>query len=107
MLAAPEFVVAERIELLDQIEVAAELQHRVLADRMMRGEEGAEFQACHGVSLRNIFGVTWLVLVLSSGPPAGYGAATAKAIAEASRDAVTGRANIPPPGIFRLARHPV
>src|ERR1700687_3765882 len=47
MLAAPELVVAERIELLDEIEVAAELQHRMLADRMMRGEEGSEFEACH------------------------------------------------------------
>jgi hypothetical protein len=42
MLAAPELVVAKRIELLDQIEVAAELQHRMLADRMVRGEEGTE-----------------------------------------------------------------
>jgi hypothetical protein len=24
------------------------LQHRMLADRMMRGEEGSEFEACHG-----------------------------------------------------------
>src|ERR1700760_2808120 len=62
MLAAPEFVVAERIELLDQIEVAAELQHRVLADRVVRGEEGAEFEACHEVSLRYIFVVAaWFV----------------------------------------------
>src|SRR5689334_22323760 len=45
MLAAPEFVIAERVKLFDQIEVAAELQHRVLADRMMRGEEGTEFEA--------------------------------------------------------------
>jgi hypothetical protein len=28
------------------------LQHRMLADRMMRGEEGSEFEAGHGVSLR-------------------------------------------------------
>src|SRR6267154_357969 len=52
MLAAPELVVTERVELLDQIEVAAELQHRMLADRMMRGEEGSEFQARHEFSLR-------------------------------------------------------
>jgi hypothetical protein len=45
MLAAPEFVIAKRIELLDEVEIAAELQHRMLADRMMRGQEGAEFQA--------------------------------------------------------------
>src|ERR1700743_3719662 len=47
MLAAPEFVIAERIELLDQVEVAPELQHRMLADRMMRGEEGSKLQARH------------------------------------------------------------
>jgi len=47
VLAAPEFVIAERIELLDEVEVAAELQHRVLADRMMRGEKGSKFQARH------------------------------------------------------------
>jgi hypothetical protein len=47
VLAAPELIEAERIDLLDEIEVAAELQHRMLADRMMRGEEGSEFEACH------------------------------------------------------------
>jgi hypothetical protein len=55
MLTAPEFVIAERIELLDQVEVAAELQHGVLADRMMRGKESSEFQAGHGRFLRAIF----------------------------------------------------
>src|SRR5260370_7142959 len=48
MFAAPELFEAERIDLLDEIEVAAELQHRMLADRGMRGEEGSEFEACHG-----------------------------------------------------------
>jgi hypothetical protein len=47
VLAAPEFVIAERVELLDEIEVAAELQHRMLADRVMRGEESSEFEARH------------------------------------------------------------
>jgi hypothetical protein len=47
VLAAPEFVVAEVVELLDEIEVAAELQHRMLADRVMRGEEGSELEARH------------------------------------------------------------
>src|ERR1700675_4491213 len=47
MLATPELVIAERVELLDEIEVAAELQHRMLADRMMRGEKGSEFEARH------------------------------------------------------------
>ena len=47
MFAAPEFVVAELVEMLDEVEIAAELQHRVFADRMMRREEGAEIQAGH------------------------------------------------------------
>src|SRR6266478_2623240 len=47
VLATPEFVIAERIELSDEIEVAAELQHRMLADRVMRGEESSEFEARH------------------------------------------------------------
>jgi hypothetical protein len=45
VLAAPEFVETERVDLLDEIEVAAELQQRILADRVMRGEKGSEFQA--------------------------------------------------------------
>src|ERR1700748_1935918 len=49
MLAAPELVIAEFVELLHEIEVAAELQGRMLADRVMRGEEGSEFQAGHDV----------------------------------------------------------
>src|SRR5215468_5007977 len=53
MLAAPEFVIAELVELLDKSEVAAELQHRMLAERVMRGEEGSELQARHGSSLQN------------------------------------------------------
>src|SRR5262245_28250905 len=48
VLAAPELVIAERVDLLDEIEVAAELQQRILADRVMRGEKGSELQACHG-----------------------------------------------------------
>src|SRR3954463_3178744 len=53
VLAAPELVIAERVELLDEIEVAAELQQRVLADRVVRGEEGTELEARHGCFLRN------------------------------------------------------
>src|SRR6185312_12207176 len=49
VLAAPELVEAERVDLFDEIEVAAELQQRILADRVMRGEKRSEFQACHGV----------------------------------------------------------
>jgi hypothetical protein len=47
MLAAPEFVIAELVQLLDEIEVTAELQRGMLADRMMRGQKGSEFNACH------------------------------------------------------------
>jgi hypothetical protein len=49
VLAAPELVEAERVDLLDEIEVAAELQQRILADRMMRGEKGSELETRHGV----------------------------------------------------------
>jgi hypothetical protein len=47
MLAAPELVVPQRVEMLDELEIAAELQHRVLADRVVRGEEGAELETRH------------------------------------------------------------
>ena len=47
VFAAPEFVVAELVEPLDQVEIAAELQQRVFADRMMRGKKGAEIQTRH------------------------------------------------------------
>ncbi|MEY9663433.1 hypothetical protein [Bradyrhizobium diazoefficiens] len=49
VLAAPELVITERVELLDQVEVAPELEHRMLPDRVMRGKEGSELQARHGV----------------------------------------------------------
>jgi len=35
VLAAPELVVAQLVEMLDEFEVAAELQGRVFTDRMM------------------------------------------------------------------------
>ena len=57
MLAAPEFVIAERVELLDEVEIAAELQHRMLADRVMRGEKGAEFQARRRLAHRDVSSV--------------------------------------------------
>src|SRR5450759_2721660 len=59
MFAAPEFIVAERVELLDEIEVTAELQHRMLANGVMRGEEGSEFEAGHGFSLRTLLFLRW------------------------------------------------
>ena len=54
MLAAPELVIAEIVELLHEIEVAAELQQRVLAEGVMWGEEGSEFQTRHDVSRSGI-----------------------------------------------------
>jgi hypothetical protein len=50
VFTAPEFVVAELVKALDEIEIAAELQHRMLADGMMRGEECAEAETWHGVA---------------------------------------------------------
>jgi hypothetical protein len=47
VLAAPELVIAEPVEMLDEVEVAAELQERIFADRMMGREEGAEFETRH------------------------------------------------------------
>src|SRR5712691_8684676 len=73
VLAAPEFVIAERIELLDEIEVAAELQHGMLAERAMRGEESSEFEA------RHLFLSGRLLLLLVCG--AGYVLNGSKAIA--------------------------
>src|SRR5262249_42571886 len=51
VLAAPEFVITELVEMLDQVEVAAELQQRVLADRVVRREKRAEFEAGHARDL--------------------------------------------------------
>ena len=42
MLAAPELVVAQLVEMLHEGDIAPELQHRVFADGMMRGEKGAK-----------------------------------------------------------------
>jgi hypothetical protein len=49
MLAAPELVIAERIQLLDEVEIAPELEHRMLPDRVMRGKESPKLQARHGI----------------------------------------------------------
>jgi hypothetical protein len=68
VLAAPEFVITKCIELLDEIEIPAELQHRVLADRVMRGEEGPEFETSHGFSPHSS---SWLSLKLGGGKDQG------------------------------------
>ena len=44
------------VEMLDKADVALELQHRVLPDGMMRGEEGAEAKAGHSV-----YGSRWFL----------------------------------------------
>jgi hypothetical protein len=93
MLAAPEFVETEPVDLLDEIEVAAELEQGVLADRVMRGEEGSKLKARHGFSLRGF------VFVGSLDP--NYGLRGGNAIMESpQRDMVIDPAHIPPPGIL-------
>src|SRR3954453_9611308 len=47
MLAAPEFNIAESIELRHEVQVAPELKHRMFADRMMRGDKCSEFHTRH------------------------------------------------------------
>ena len=45
VLTAQELVVAEPVELLEQVEIATELLHRVLTDRVAGRKERAETQA--------------------------------------------------------------
>ena len=47
MLATPEFVVPELVQVLHEVEIAAELQHRMLPDGMVGGEEGAKIHTRH------------------------------------------------------------
>ena len=47
VLAAPELVEAEAVEVRGEVEVALELEHRVLAERVVRREERAELQSAH------------------------------------------------------------
>jgi hypothetical protein len=51
VLAAPELVVAQFVQMLDEFDVPAELQHRMFADGMMRGEKGAEAEPMHKKNL--------------------------------------------------------
>ena len=85
MLAAPELVIAEFVELLHEIEVAAELQGRMLADRVMRGEEGSEFQAGHVVFSQAEF-------VIGVGAQATWWQASAQSFAGSRRLAECGHA---------------
>ena len=62
MLAEPGLVEAERVQVLDELQVALERQRRVLAHRVERGQEDAEpeaavrVDACHGWALRSLIG---------------------------------------------------
>jgi hypothetical protein len=47
VFTTPEFVVTQLVEVLREIEVTAELQHRVLADGVMRGQKCAKADAGH------------------------------------------------------------
>jgi hypothetical protein len=44
VLAAPELVIAETVEMCRQLKIALELQRRVLAERMVGCEERAELE---------------------------------------------------------------
>ena len=46
VFADPHFVVAERVEPLDEFEVSMERQRRVVVRRVKRGHEGAEAHRC-------------------------------------------------------------
>ena len=47
MFTAPELVEAEAVEVNGEVDVTLELEHRVLAQRVVRCEERAETHACH------------------------------------------------------------
>src|SRR6185437_16825312 len=47
MLAAPELVEPQPVEMLDEPQIALKLESRVLADRMMRRQECAETDTRH------------------------------------------------------------
>src|SRR5205085_9912212 len=56
VLAAPEFLVPELVQMLDEVEIAAELEHRMFPDGVMGGEERAKVQTGHEQ-------VSWLVMI--------------------------------------------
>jgi hypothetical protein len=47
VLATPELLVPEPVQMLHEVEVTAELEHRMLADRVVGREEGTEAQTRH------------------------------------------------------------
>ena len=48
VLAAPELVIAQLVQMGGELEVIAKLQCRVLANRMVRSKEGTELETRHG-----------------------------------------------------------
>jgi hypothetical protein len=100
VLAAPEFVETKRVDLFDEIEVAAELQQRILADRMMRREKSSEFQACHAGFSPDLllFGIVEELSGAKLRGGAGQGNPPSPPPAHGCR---AGLADIPSPGIIR------
>jgi hypothetical protein len=47
VLATPELLEAESVEVRRELDVALELEHRVFAQRVVRGDEGAELETSH------------------------------------------------------------
>jgi hypothetical protein len=61
VLSTPEFVVPELVQVFHEVEIAAELQHRVFPDGVMGSEEGAKVQTGHEQ-------VSWLGMMSDSNP---------------------------------------
>src|ERR1700682_1191965 len=110
MLAAPELVEAERIDLLDEIEIAAELQHRMLADGVMRGEEGSEFKARHLFLSGRLLLLLGLLRRLRAEMPQGNRGRAWRPIRHGAMRAADGSPGVsgcrPPPSCPRTARRP-
>ena len=53
VLAAPELVEPQSVEVGGELDVTLELQSGVLAQRVVRGEEGTELETSHPVTLGN------------------------------------------------------
>ena len=52
VFTAPELVETQAVEVLNEVEIAAQLQRRVLADGVVGREEGAEFHVAHWMNSR-------------------------------------------------------
>ena len=56
VLAAPEFVESEFVQVLGEGEIASQLQHRMLADRVVWRQDGAELQTWHACFPKKLSG---------------------------------------------------